>query len=106
MLDDLLKVCKDALSTLYKLVLPQRAVITTMSDLAKASRGSSVFERAVWEGMLTFLFNTDFTNDLVDAVNQISHAVPMFARPVRKCHLVLLECLPDIASLSAHREIN
>lgn len=83
MMTDLLGVCRDSLCEPYKLTLPQRAVIKTISHLAKASRGSPVFEQAVRDGMLTIVFNSDFTNDLVDAVIEISRALPTYAGLIR-----------------------
>lgn len=87
LLGDMLSICREALripdpgEDVYQ--MPEDAAITAISHLAEASEGSPIFEKAVREGMLTQMFNTNFTNALVTAVDNIGHAIPSFAEPIR-----------------------
>ena len=79
-LQNMLKVCKQ---TLYEYLqkkenslIPVLAVLRTVSHLAKASRGCPIFIRAMRDGLLSLMFSTEFTNDLVQAVDDVGRAVP------------------------------
>ncbi|CDF35341.1 unnamed protein product [Chondrus crispus] len=87
LIPDMLRVCREALRLSdafhdYHLI-PEHDVILAISQLAKAERCGPFFEKAVREGLLTQMFNTNFTNSLVMAVDNIGNVVPTFAEPIR-----------------------
>lgn len=93
LLTDMLQECRSSLRTeLTDLParIPQGDVISTISHIAKSPRCGDVLEKELRAGLLYGLFRTDFTNELVTALDIVGKAVPVFAEAVREklVHLI------------------
>ena len=87
LLEDLLVLCKQSLSAHLSRKLdsqiPRNAILKSVAHLAKTSSGNALFERYMRNGMLSQIFSTDFTGELVFAVDEIGRAVPSLVGFIR-----------------------
>lgn len=112
----ILRVCKSTLQSPPSLTrIPADAVLESISTLARACHGNTVFEKEIRNGMLSLIFNTSFTSLLVSSVESIRNAVPSLDDFIRGSLInliasTLIRGLPDrrtgMPSVSSSESLN
>lgn len=86
LMEDILAVCRANLVTVShgttERIRP-KAILRAISHLAKAAKNSHIFEQEMREGMLSLAFKTEFTLELVVAVNDIGKSIPSLAQIIQ-----------------------
>ncbi|KAI0567624.1 Phosphatidylinositol 3-/4-kinase [Gracilaria domingensis] len=85
---DILDTCREALvfhqNGKAGKSLPEETVLKALAYVAKGSKGNPVFAQYMQNGMVPLIMNTDFTECLVETMDEIGKAVPSMTHVVRE----------------------